>query len=245
MAELLDSEGIAHKLITALRPTTIKNRIIAGNQQMLRVDEEKKRELSTGTWTRFHAALSSLPPEYEVAVVSDYGKGVVSDVLLDALEQRESLDKVLVDPKIEHYPLYKNHYLMTPNAKEAGESTHSPMKTIPEILEVGRTIMRDKALKNLLITLGSRGMALFGQGETAMHIPTVAQNVYDVTGAGDTVIAALAWCLSSGVDLLTSCVIANGAAGVAVGQVGTAAISPEDLQKSFDALALPEVSSWA
>ena len=231
IAEMLDSEGIAHELTTSLRPTTIKTRIIAGNQQLLRVDQEKKREMSSGTWKR------PLQP-------SDYGKGVISADLLDTLAHGEGLDKILVDPKIENYPLYRGHFLMTPNAREAGESAHGPMGSIPEILEVGRRILRDKRLKNLLITLGSRGMALFGKDRETMHIPTVAQNVYDVTGAGDTVIGVLALCLSSGVDLLTSCVVANCAAGVVVGQVGTAAVTRKDLEVSLESIDLPRITAW-
>ncbi len=241
---MLDSDGITHELTTSLRPTTIKTRIIAGNQQMLRVDQEKKREMSSGTWKRFRSVLASLGSGYDVAVVSDYGKGVISADLLETLANGEGLDKILVDPKIENYPLYRGHFLMTPNAREAGESAHGPMGSIPEILEVGRRILRDKRLKNLLITLGSRGMALFGKDRETMHIPTVAQNVYDVTGAGDTVIGVLALCLSSGVDLLTSCVVANCAAGVVVGQVGTAAVTRKDLEASLESIDLPRITAW-
>ncbi|GAU08459.1 bifunctional heptose 7-phosphate kinase/heptose 1-phosphate adenyltransferase [Desulfoplanes formicivorans] len=244
IAQMLDKEGIHHHLVTSLRPTTIKTRIIAANQQMLRVDQEKKQRMSSATWKRFASILASLRSQYQVAVVSDYGKGVISEELLESMQHGGGLDKVLVDPKIESYPMYKGHYIMTPNAKEAGESAHGPMGSIPEILEVGTRILKDKQLDNLLITLGSRGMALFRQGQPTLHIPTVAQNVYDVTGAGDTVIGVLALCLSSGLDLLTSCVIANCAAGIVVGHVGTASVSPEKLAASLESIALPRITPW-
>jgi bifunctional ADP-heptose synthase (sugar kinase/adenylyltransferase) len=118
------------------------------------------------------------------------------------------------------------------------------MDTIPEILAVGEKIVREKRLDHLLITLGSRGMVLFGERDTPLHIPTVARKVYDVTGAGDTVIAVLALCLSGGVDLLTSCVIANCAAGFVVGQVGTAAVRHKDLVTSLETSGLPRISTW-
>lgn len=244
IAELLDREHIRHQLVTSRRPTTIKTRIIAGNQQMLRVDQEKKQRMSTATWNRFASILSALRSRYPVAVVSDYGKGVISRRLLETMQQGEGLDKILVDPKVESYPMYKGHFIMTPNAKEAGESAHGPMGSVSEILEVGTRIVKDKELENLLITLGSRGMALFRQGEQTVHIPTVAQNVYDVTGAGDTVIGVLALCLSGGLDLLTSCVIANCAAGIVVGQVGTASVSPGELAASLESIALPPITPW-
>jgi rfaE bifunctional protein kinase chain/domain len=244
ISEMLDKDQIRHHLITSVRPTTIKTRIIAGNQQMLRVDQEKKGEMSLVTLQRFSAVLDSLKPKYPVAVVSDYGKGVISTSVLDVLRTNPKPDMVLVDPKIENYPLYRDHYLMTPNAKEAGESAHGPMDTIPEILAVGEKIVREKRLDHLLITLGSRGMVLFGERDTPLHIPTVARKVYDVTGAGDTVIAVLALCLSGGVDLLTSCVIANCAAGFVVGQVGTAAVRHKDLVTSLETSGLPRISTW-
>ncbi|PIE68630.1 MAG: D-glycero-beta-D-manno-heptose-7-phosphate kinase [Deltaproteobacteria bacterium] len=244
IADMLTREGIDHTLITSLRPTTIKNRIIAGNQQMLRVDQEKKRAMSPGTWKRFSSVLRSLQTAYEVVIVSDYGKGVISGELLATLEQGEVPRKILVDPKIEHYCLYQGHYLMTPNAREAGESARGAMDSVQDILKVGRTILNDKQLNNLLITLGSRGMALFRQDQATLHIPTVAQKVYDVTGAGDTVIGAIALCLSSHLDLLTSCVIANCAAGIVVGQVGTAAVSLREMAHSLEAISLPSITSW-
>jgi rfaE bifunctional protein kinase chain/domain len=245
IAEMLDQDHIRHNLVTSLRPTTIKTRIIAANQQMLRVDQEKKGEMSPATHARFNAVLDSLKSEYDVAVISDYGKGVISRDVLNVMRTGPHPKKVLVDPKIENYPLYTDHYLMTPNSREAGESAHGPMGTIPEIRRVGEQIVRDKRLEHLLITLGSRGMVLFGNQDPPLHIPTVAQDVFDVTGAGDTVIAVLALCLSGGVDLLTSCVIANCAAGFVVGQIGTAAVRRKDLETSLETIGLPEISTWS
>jgi|JTFO01.1.fsa_nt_gb rfaE bifunctional protein kinase chain/domain len=244
ITEMLEHNHIRHNLVTSRRPTTIKTRIIAGNQQMLRVDQEKKGKMSPMTHERFGSVLAALKSDYDVAVISDYGKGVISTDVLDVLRTSPKPDKVLVDPKIENYPLYGDHYLMTPNAREAGESAHGPMKTIPEIRRVGEKIVQEKRLEHLLITLGGRGMVLFGDQDAPLHIPTVAQDVYDVTGAGDTVIAVLALCLSGGLNLLTSCVIANCAAGFVVGQVGTAAVRRKDLEMSLETIGLPRISTW-
>ncbi|MDD2219188.1 MAG: bifunctional ADP-heptose synthase [Desulfoplanes sp.] len=241
---LLDEYGIAHSLVRSNRPTTIKTRIIAGNQQMLRVDKEKKGQLSPQTLARVEGCLENFLPGYGVIVVSDYGKGLISENILHKIQTSRSSRKVLLDPKTENYPLYHGHFIMTPNAREAGESAHGAMDSREEILEVGSRILKEKGLENLLITLGSRGMVLFKKDHHVLHIPTVARDVFDVTGAGDTVIAVLALCLSADLDLLTSCVIANCAAGLVVGQVGTAAVGEVELAQSVERIRLPEIGCW-
>ena len=241
---LLDACNIRHSVIRSRRPTTIKTRIIAGNQQMLRVDKEKKGDLSPETRDKVAACVGGLLEESSVIVVSDYGKGVISRGLLEIIQGSALQRRVLVDPKIENYSLYQGHFIMTPNAREAGESVHGAMGSREEILDVGTRIMEEKRLSNLLITLGGRGMVLFSDTRDVVHIPTVARDVFDVTGAGDTVIGVLALCLSAGLDVLTSCVIANCAAGLVVGQVGSAAVSPEELERSIGTLELPEIARW-
>lgn len=241
---LLDEYCIAHSLVCSRRPTTIKTRVIAANQQMLRVDKEKKGKLSLQTQTLVDGCLESLLAKHDVVVVSDYGKGLISKDILKKIQPEHISRKVLLDPKTENYPLYQGHFIMTPNAREAGESAHGAMDSREDILEVGSRILKEKKLKNLLVTLGSRGMVLFEEDRHVLHIPTVARDVFDVTGAGDTVIAVLALCLSAGLDLLTSCVIANCAAGLVVGQVGTAAVGGEELALSVERLKLPEIGRW-
>ncbi len=241
---LLEECGIAHSVIRSRRPTTIKTRIIAGNQQMLRVDKEKKGDLAPETREKVSLRVRALLEDTSVVVVSDYGKGVISRDLLEIIQTPGTQRRVLVDPKIEDYPLYQGHFIMTPNAREAWESVHGAMGSREEILAVGTRIMEEKGLSNLLITLGGRGMVLFSNTGEVMHIPTVARDVFDVTGAGDTVIGVLALCLSARLDVLMSCVIANCAAGLVVGQVGSAAVNREDLERSIDTLSLPEIARW-
>ncbi|WP_462324454.1 bifunctional heptose 7-phosphate kinase/heptose 1-phosphate adenyltransferase [Desulfoplanes sp.] len=241
---LLDDKNIEHHLVRTKRPTTIKTRIIAGSQQMLRVDQEKKGRMSPATRERFAKTLGARGKNVGSGVVSDYGKGVICPEVLGILRGCLPNGRVFVDPKIENYGIYGDHYLMTPNAKEAAESVQGSMETPLEILGVGRRIIAEKNLQNLLITLGGRGMVLFSEDGRVAHIPTVAQDVFDVTGAGDTVIGVLALCLSAGMDLLTGCVLANCAAGIVVGQVGTAAVELDDLVRWLEGSRLPEISYW-
>jgi rfaE bifunctional protein kinase chain/domain len=134
--------------------------------------------------------------------------------------------------------------LLTPNTKEASEGANLPVSDRESVIEAGRAIFRRLDCRNLLITLGPDGMALFeGQG-AIRHIPTFARKVFDVTGAGDTVIATTALALAAGMDLLTACTLANYAAGVVVAQVGAATATPDDLRETVNELPEPQVTFW-
>jgi len=230
------------------RPTTIKTRIIAHNQQVVRVDHERTDHLDERSYDVLLEMIREELPGRKVIILSDYGKGLLSEefmqrlhALLDECSERPL---VLVDPKTRNYHLYDGVDLLTPNAKEASEGAHLPVNTQGEIIAAGQALFGRLGCRHLLITLGGQGMALFDAVNKVYHIPTFARKVFDVTGAGDTVIATLALGLSSGQDLLTSCVLANYAAGIVVGQIGAAVATLEEIEEAARRLPKPEISTW-
>ena len=230
------------------RPTTRKTRIIAHNQQVVRVDSEQPDPLPEPLLDEMFSKLSKILPEFPVIVLSDYGKGIISrglmGRLMDLLAPLPSRPLVLVDPKPVNYDLYQGVDLLTPNTKEAGEGAGLPAKGRDGVLAAGRALFKRLHCKHLLVTLGAEGMALFESPEVVRHIPTVAQKVFDVTGAGDTVIATLALGLAAGLDLITASVLANHAAGLVVAQVGAATASALELAQAVEHLPDTEVNSW-
>lgn len=249
LEELCGQAGLSTRLIQDdTRPTTVKTRIIAHNQQVVRVDQERVGPLTPGEMDTLFAILEENLPEYTVIILSDYGKGFISRAFMDRfmsmVREQANPPLVLVDPKTVNYDLYQGVDLLTPNTKEAGEGAGMIVTDRESIMAAGRALFDRLKCRNLLITLGPDGMALF-EGETSIrHIPTFAQKVYDVTGAGDTVIATAALALASGMDLLTACTLANYAAGVVVGQVGAATASPDDLKETMMELPEPQVTFW-
>ncbi|MBG0790589.1 MAG: D-glycero-beta-D-manno-heptose-7-phosphate kinase [Desulfovibrionaceae bacterium] len=230
------------------RPTTKKTRIIAHNQQVVRVDHEQADALSGIALDSVMQAVEADIAEYPVVVISDYGKGAVSEEFMrrfmELVGRCEPRPLVLVDPKTANYDRYQGVDLLTPNTKEAGEGAGFPVSARDSVIRAGHALFDRLNCNNLLITLGSDGMALFEGPENITHIPTVARKVFDVTGAGDTVIATTALGLSAGLDLLTACTLANYAAGVVVGQVGAASASADELKQTVDELPEPDVSAW-
>jgi len=247
--DLCSEAGLETRIIRdGSRPTTKKTRIIAHNQQVVRVDQELVAPLCDEAQDELFSILESVINDFSVIILSDYGKGLISHAFMDrfmALVSRcELRPKVLVDPKTVNYDLYQGVDLLTPNTKEAGEGANMTVTDKQSVLKAGEALFKRLNCNNLLITLGPDGMALFEGQDTVRHIPTFARKVFDVTGAGDTVIAMTALALSAGHDLLTSCTLANYAAGVVVAQVGAATTSPEELLESIDELPEPVVSQW-
>nr|WP_321259951.1 D-glycero-beta-D-manno-heptose-7-phosphate kinase [uncultured Pseudodesulfovibrio sp.] len=247
--DLCNEAGIETRIIRdANRPTTKKTRIIAHNQQVVRVDHELAIPLCDEAYNELFTILESVVNDYPVVILSDYGKGFISRTFMDrfmALVDTCSVrPQVLVDPKTVNYDLYQGVDLLTPNTKEAGEGALMTVTDRESVLEAGEALFKRLNCNNLLITLGPDGMALFEGKDSVSHIPTFARKVFDVTGAGDTVIATTALALSAGFDLLTSCTLANYAAGVVVAQVGAATTRPEELLESVDELPEPKVSQW-
>jgi len=249
LTRVLDREGVDSFVVRDPgRPTTIKTRIIAQNQQVARVDRESEAMVSGEALAGIKGVLRDILPGFGCVIVSDYAKGLVTAELMDCLrEQAGALSPkpfIMVDPKPANMRLYAGVDLLTPNAKEAGEMIAAPMAEEGDIIRAGLAIFKKLRCGSLLITLGPKGIALFEGPGHVRHIPTAARKVFDVTGAGDSVIAALAVGLASGLNLLDACVLANFCAGIVVGQVGAAAATVEELLAALGSAAKPSVETW-
>ena len=248
MTAMLEEEGIDFVLVTeTARKTTIKTRIIAHNQQVVRVDNESPKKIGPATVGRLHEELLRARDDHPVIILSDYGKGVVCREFMDGLKdlaQSGNRPKLLVDPKVKNFELYKGVTLLTPNTAEAGQSVGVAIGSREEIIKAGQRIFRKLRCDHLVITLGPEGMAFFESSERVWGIPTVAQKVFDVTGAGDTVIATIGLAFSAGMGLMESCILSNYAAGIVVGQIGTAAVTPQELIESIHTLPATCAESW-
>lgn len=249
LRDLLGREGVNGQLIAEKhRSTTIKTRIIARNQQMLRVDREETKPPGEKSQAALAGLVRDMGPRHAVILVSDYGKGVVSKPLMDAVrgvrEASGGRTLVLVDPKVVNAGLYAGMDLLTPNAKEAGEMSGVRAAGREGVLKAGLALFKKLRCKHLCVTLGAEGMAVFEEPGKVLHVPTVARTVFDVTGAGDTVIAVLALALGAGFDLARASILANHAAGIVVGQVGTAVATPQVLREALTRIPAPDIASW-
>jgi D-beta-D-heptose 7-phosphate kinase/D-beta-D-heptose 1-phosphate adenosyltransferase len=231
--EALAGAGVEDGLAVADggRPTTVKTRIIAHHQQVVRADREMADDvparLESALLERVRAAL----PSCGAVVLSDYQKGVVTPRFMKSLLAlaRARNVPVLVDPKVAHFPLYRKVTVVTPNQLEAEQAAGRAIRDDDDLHAVGRRILRRLACDAVLITRGEHGMALFPREGRPSLLPTAAREVYDVTGAGDTVIATLALGLAAGAPLAQAARLANHAAGVVVGKVGTATAGPDEV----------------
>ena len=238
---LHESRVDSRLLVGEDRPTTRKTRVLARHQQMLRLDQESSADILPELRTRIWNEIAALLPRHDIVVISDYGKGVVGGRLLAGLDGAGK--KILIDPKPEHKNFYRHAFLMTPNTKETEELSGLPAVSREEIIAAGSALRTLPDIKNVLTTLGEDGMALFSETGEVIHVSTAARQVFDVTGAGDTVIATIALALASGCPLLPSCILANYAAGIVVGKVGAATASVEELRQAIRE-APPELSVW-
>jgi rfaE bifunctional protein kinase chain/domain len=218
-------------VVDSSRPTTLKTRIVAHSQQMLRFDREEKRAITSATEEmvieHFHSAASSV----EAIVISDYEKGALTPKLLRAvIEEARSLQiPVCLDPKLKNWSHYVGVDVITPNQLEAERASGIEITDEASLMAAARWIRDSLECRDVLITRGEHGMGLLDATGRLTHIPTVAREVYDVTGAGDTVIATLALALAAGAPIDEAAVIANQAAGIVVGKVGTATVSRAEL----------------
>lgn len=217
------------------RPTTRKSRVIAHHQQIVRYDVEGKHELKATLQRRILHYVESRLRELTCVVVSDYAKGVVSAGLMSELIRLAALRKVpvIVDPKVEHFGYYKGVTVITPNHLEATQASGVHGDDDQAINEAGAMIRQRLGCQSVLITRGEKGMSLYEADGASWHLPTQARQVYDVTGAGDTVIGTLALALSTGASMKNGAILANYAAGIVVGMVGTATVSPEQLSEAL------------
>lgn len=234
---LLQNDGVPCVGVITVndRPTTVKTRVIARHQQVVRVDREEVRSHDARTTQALVSALEAAAGESDAVIVSDYAKGVVCAEIMDTvrlLAARHGIP-VFVDPKVSHTDLYHHVTVVTPNTQEA--SAMSGIAAVDEsaLETAGRTLLEKLQCRHVLITRGPEGMSLFEAGAPPFHIPTVAQKVFDVTGAGDTVIAAMALAASSGLGMREAAALANTAAGIVVGEVGTAAVDHARLRSAL------------
>jgi D-glycero-beta-D-manno-heptose-7-phosphate kinase len=213
------------------RPTTRKSRVIAHNQQIVRYDMEGRQELKGTLQKRLLRYVESRIRELSCIVVSDYAKGVVSAALMAELTRIAALRKipVIVDPKVEHFSYYKGVTVITPNHLEATQAAGLHGDDDQTIDQAGAVIRQRLGCQSVLITRGEKGMSLYEGEGMSWHLPTQARQVYDVTGAGDTVIGTLALALATGASMREAATLANHAAGIVVGMVGTATVSPKQL----------------
>jgi len=214
------------------RKTTKKSRIIANHQQVARVDRESKEPIGEGSKEKIIKYISSKLNEFDLCLISDYGKGVVSDELAQEIISvcKKGNKKVLVDPKGKDYSKYKGAYLITPNRKEAALASGIEISDDSSLRRAGFKLRDSLDLEYAIITLSEDGMAIFDR-QNMIKIPTVAKEVYDVTGAGDTVLASLGYSLAQEGDIIDACHFANSAAAVVVGKVGSATASLEEISE--------------
>jgi D-beta-D-heptose 7-phosphate kinase/D-beta-D-heptose 1-phosphate adenosyltransferase len=240
LKELFEDRNInIDGIIEDKRPTTVKTRVIAHNQQVVRFDREDKKRLEGKNLNHLADYIKKAVNEHDAVIISDYKKGVISSSLIKAVVKYSKPGNtfVAVDPKVGHFHFYKNVSLITPNLMEASQGSGVEIKDEKSLLNAGRALMNRLSCKAALITRSEEGMSLFERDThkeiKVTHIPTAAKKVYDVTGAGDTVIAAITLAHAAGASLEDAAVIANHAAGIVVGEVGTAVATPEMLLKSL------------
>lgn len=218
------------------RPTTRKTRVIASNQQVLRIDKEIKKEITEKTLEKLVRFIETQITDVNLIILSDYDKGLISKVFVRKIVRlaKEYGILILADPKSLNFSKYENVNILTPNKKEASLAANVDIKTDIDLFTAGRKIMDQVKLDKLLITCGKDGMVLFETGKKPMTIASEARQVFDVSGAGDTVISLLGLGLASGATFEESAMLANAAAGIVVGKVGTAAASIEELKAALE-----------
>lgn len=218
------------------RPTTIKTRVIAHNQQVVRFDRENSDRISAESSAKVLKYIKRAAREADVVVISDYAKGLVTESLVEEIVRVCSKLGIplAVDPKVEHFDYYRGAAIVTPNNHEASVASGIEIEDPESLHRAGEVLINRLGCPALLITRGEHGMSLFERGSDT-HIPTVAKEVYDVSGAGDTVIGTLALALGAGASYKEAAVLANFAAGVVVGKLGTATLGPDELSSAVSA----------
>ena len=212
--------------------TTSKTRIIAHSQQVVRLDREESDTLDSRVRAQLRRFVQRHIADFQVVVISDYGKGVVDAELLSMLTTLRAQQGFvyLIDPKRRNFAHYRGATLVKPNREEAGAAAGIEIRNEEDLRRAGTQLLQMWQTEAVLVSRSEEGMSLFKHGSTPQHFPTVAREVFDVTGAGDTVLATCALALGAGATLEEATVLANHAAGVVVGKVGTATVSPAELQ---------------
>ena len=220
------------------RQTTVKTRIIAHHphhQQLVRVDRETTDHPKVSTSRGLLGFLTERIGDFDGIVISDYGKGLLTRKLIETIirRARKSEKVIMVDPKVKNFFFYKGATVITPNTEEASEASGTPYTDQSSLEKMGRKLLKRLRCDALVITQGEKGMTIFERHQKPYRVPTLAKEVYDVTGAGDTVIGTMALALGTGprVSVKDAASLANCAAGIVVGKVGTAIVSKAELLK--------------
>jgi D-beta-D-heptose 7-phosphate kinase/D-beta-D-heptose 1-phosphate adenosyltransferase len=229
-------ENVSYKngiFIDKVRPTTVKTRIIAHHQQVVRVDWEKRAPLSSQMEKSIFNFIQQ--EKYDGILFSDYNKGTLAPSLVKNVLSfaQEKKIPVFVDPKVENFFLYSPVSLITPNHFEAEKIVQHACRTDSQVAKAGEEILSRISATYIILKRGEQGMSVLEKGKKSLHIPTIAKEVYDVTGAGDTVIACAALALLAGASIQEAAVLSNTAAGVVVGKIGTATVTPSELLSSL------------
>ncbi|MEE9221122.1 MAG: D-glycero-beta-D-manno-heptose-7-phosphate kinase [candidate division NC10 bacterium] len=241
MAERLlhEIEQIGVKLdgivVDRSRKTTIKTRVVAGSQHVVRFDRESTEDLDDGLGGRIQELVQDRLDHVDALVISDYGKGVINARLLEVVVPLARARGVVtvVDPKINHFDLYRQVSVLTPNHREAMAAWGRPIRGEADVAAAGRHLLDRLKVQAVLVTRGERGMSLYEGNGRVSQIPAVAKEVFDVTGAGDTVVGSMALALASRATMVEAAQVANHAAGVVVGKRGTATVSLTELKRSL------------
>ncbi len=223
-------------LVDPERPTTVKTRIVAHNQQIVRIDREHSKEINSDLVDAMLSKIKKIIPKIDGIIISDYGKGVITyDLLTELISMaNQSGLFIAVDPKEVHFMNYRNVSVITPNHHEAGFISGKKIIDDTILAEVGWNLIDLLNLESILITRGEKGMSLFEKDGEMTHIPAMAKTVFDVTGAGDTVIAALTVARTAGATMKEAAFMANVAASLAVAQFGTARITSGELKDAIN-----------
>ncbi|MEO6848652.1 MAG: bifunctional ADP-heptose synthase [Chthoniobacterales bacterium] len=244
LTSLLEKEGITTggMVVSSDYPTIVKTRIVARHQQMVRVDRERRMGLKGATFQQALKKLKPLLEKVDAIIIEDYGKGFISQELVDFLEKEATNKKkvITVDPNPSNPLQWSNVSAVKPNRGEAFNAAHVPMLNPekdplkdPALLEVGKKLLSQWKTQLLLVTLGEQGMVLFEQGKPPYHTPTRAREVFDVSGAGDTAISLFTLVLTAGATPAEAAEISNHASGVVVGKLGTATLTRAELIASL------------
>ena len=226
---------VAGLVPVAGRPTSVKTRIVAHHQHVVRFDREDDGPVAAGVVATLRGRALAMLGEVDALIVSDYDKGALSPELLQVVlpeAQRRGLP-VVVDPKVRLMPHYRPAGVVTPNAREAAEAAGFRVRSEADLHAAGRRLLDLLGCPHLLITRGEHGMLLLSADGEAVAVPTVAREVFDVSGAGDTVVATLGMALAAGAAMQEAAVLANQAAGIVVGMVGTGTVTAAQLEEAL------------
>ncbi len=236
-SSLLSESHICSKgiIIDETRPTTAKTRVIAGDQHVVRIDKESKQNINTDLNKKILNHLKTIIDSVDGIILQDYNKGVLTESLIEKIIELANKKKVLitVDPKFNNFFAYKNVTVFKPNKKEAEDVLGMKIKSDSDVSKAGKILFEKLKAKNVLLTLGENGIAVFEKGKLEKRMPTKARKVADVSGAGDTVISTLTIALAAGANIIEASYLANYAGGIVCEEVG---IVPIQLDKLFNTI---------